>query len=45
MAGMLLTEKDKDALRSVLEGNVTFYDMQKTIITEYKQPGIAYERV
>jgi len=34
--GMLLTEKDKENLRAVLRGEVSFQEMKKRILADYK---------
>lgn len=46
MEGMPLTETDKENMRAVLRGDVSFREMKKRILAEY-QPlkDINYERV
>ena len=43
--GMPLTEKDRENMRAVLRGEVSFSDMKQQILAEYKPKQTAYERV
>jgi hypothetical protein len=43
MEGLPLTEADKNAMRDVLSGKISFDDMKKKIIAEYKQPENPFE--
>ena len=45
MEGMPLTEADKDNLRAVLKGKVSFAEMKKFILADYQSRKIAHERV
>jgi hypothetical protein len=36
MEGMLLTEADKENLRAVLRGDITFKEMKRRIIADYQ---------
>jgi hypothetical protein len=46
MEGMPLTDEDKDAMRKVLRGEVSFAEMKRRILADYQHPQRAkYERV
>lgn len=45
MEGMPLTESDKENMRSVLRGDISFQDMKKKIIAEYLPKRAAHERI
>lgn len=45
MEGLPLTEDDKEAMRSVLRGDISFADMRTRIIEEYKSKKVFYEAV
>jgi len=45
MEGMPLTEADKDDMRSVLRGDVSFQEMKKRILLEYQPIKASYERI
>ena len=43
--GMPLTDEDKENMRAVLRGDISFADMKKKILTEYELKQAVYERV
>ena len=45
MEGMPLTEEDKEALRAVLRGEVSYEEMKSNILSEYKPVMVAHEQV
>lgn len=46
MEGMPLTETDKENMRAVLRGDVSFREMKKRILSEYQpHKDMNYERV
>ena len=45
MEGMPLTEEDKEDMRSVLRGEVSFEEMRNRILADYQPKRSAHERV
>lgn len=47
MEGMPLTEADKENMRSVLQGDISFQEMKKRILSDYqpKPKSAVHERV
>jgi len=45
MEGMPLTEDDKEALRSVLRGEVSYEEMKSRILSDYQPVMVAHEQV
>lgn len=45
MEGMPLTEADKENMRAVLRGDISFQDMKKKILADYAPKQATYERV
>jgi antitoxin Phd len=43
--GMPLTDKDKEDMRKVLKGDVSFAEMRKRILADYQPKRASYERV
>jgi hypothetical protein len=44
MEGMPLTDDDKEAMRSVLRGEISYSDMKTRIMNEYKPQRVVNER-
>lgn len=44
MEGMPLTEADKENMRAVLRGDISFQDMKKKILADYLPKQVAHER-
>jgi hypothetical protein len=45
MEGMPLTDEDKDDMRKVLKGDISFAEMRKRILADYQPKRASYERV
>jgi hypothetical protein len=45
MENMPLTEADKEDMRAVLRGDVSFKEMRKRILNDYAPKGTARERI
>ena len=45
MEGMPLTESDKEDMRTVLKGDVSYAEMRKRTLEDYQPKRSAYERV
>lgn len=45
MEGMPLTEADKENMREVMRGTVSFEEMKKRILADYQQRPTSHERV
>ena len=45
MEGMPLTEADKEDMRTVLRGEVSFQEMKQRILAEYQSKRIAHEQI
>jgi hypothetical protein len=45
MEGMPLTESDKEDMRKVLRGEISFAEMRKRILADYQPKMISYERI
>jgi len=45
MEGMPLTESDKENMRAVLRGDVSFREMKKKILADYQPKQVGHERV
>jgi len=45
MEGMPLTEADKENMREVLRGTVSFDEMKKRILADYQPGQISHERI
>ena len=43
--GMPLTDEDKENMRAVLRGEISFDDMKKQILAEYAPKQAIYERI
>jgi len=45
MEGMPLTEADKENMRAVLRGEISFTEMKRRILAEYMPVRVSYEQV
>lgn len=45
MEGMPLTDEEKDDMRAVLRGEVSFSEMKKRTLAKYKSRGTSNERI
>jgi hypothetical protein len=45
LEGMPLTNEEKENLRAILRGEVTFKEMKRIVMAKYIPPTVAHERV